>query len=235
MLELSKEIKEKIACPSNLTIDINGTKYYIKKAKDEVDGIELVIEELAKLVNIKCAHYERVKVDNNIYYLSEDLGKDKPFSNKLNDIFNALEATYPNQIVFLIDEIVKIFIFDSLIINYDRSYYNWGFNYDKNGISDVVIYDNEFSFTSLSKGEMHFTDEHLNNIYELVEFLKASPHFIEMFNEMYNILKPEVIFETFNKIQRENNIIFEKKEIFVRNYLKNYILIGEQMRGKTLL
>jgi hypothetical protein len=245
---LSKEIEDKIKTTHNPTIDLDGKKYYVKSGMIQFDGVELVVEELAKIVGVKSIKSERLLLDGIPYYLSEDLngmeGKTFElamchilFGHTLNEMFDALQRFYPNNVIGLMDQIVKMFMFDALVMNQDRNYSNWGFLIDKHGLSDVVILDNDYAFVQNGSNgvPMSFNESSRTQRDDLFSFLESSSQiYTEMFREMYRILTPELVSDTFGLVEEDNNMNIPLKEIFLRNYNYNYKLIGEKLRGKNL-
>lgn len=237
-------------------VTINDKNFYVKKVKDINDGVELVMEHLAKLVNINSVHYERLVIDDEVYYLSEDLNNSGNYlsakyvlmyKNNISDMFDVLNKNYDSEnILYLIDEIIKIFIFDILTINYDRHLNNWGFTFKNGKIDKVHILDNEFAFYKLDKVKLAFKDTPSTlfnrsidildrNIEELEYFLNTSDtYYQELFKSMYRTLNPEVIKETFESVEQKYGINIDSKNILLNNYIENYDKIGELLKGRSL-
>ena len=133
-------------------------------------------------------------------------------------------------------------MFDSLILNPDRHYDNWGFMIGDKGFEDLVILDNEYAFIPRARREMKFSDSSFSHDDDLFEFLNTSSdynpelsvYYMELFSSMYDILTPEVVSEAFNAVEEENNMTIVLKDIFVKNYTKNYQTIGDRLKGLGL-
>ena len=145
---LTNEDKNRIINNRKPIIEIDGKRYFSKIGMFQMDGVPLVVEKLADLVGIKSAHIERFLIDGAAYYLSEDLNNSDEtrfesamysirFAQTLNEMCDALQDHYPKQTVFLIDKVIKIYMFDTLIMNSDRNYSNWGFLYSGDAVKAV--------------------------------------------------------------------------------------------------
>ena len=255
MIKLNEEQKKYIDEYSNGEININGIKYYFKLIPSLSKGIELVVENLAKLVDIKSAHYEMVTINGLSYYLCEDVaGKDEFFTAYdlgffeygLYDIWHELELRYPDKSEFLMQEIVKIYIFDILLLNNDRNYGNYGFKFVNGKIEDVYIYDNgdvfsndqetltskfEFGDQLNSKVNLDFKEGLKENIEDLDYFLQtSSSEYYDLFKRMYDKLTPEVIKGELDKIE----INYQSKIDMLNIYKENYALIKELLHKRGL-
>ena len=254
MLTLNNDEIERIKSGKHY-VTINSKNYYVKKINNN-DGIELVTERLAKLVNINSVHYERVVIDDEVYYLSEDLNKDGKYlsakyvvmhKTSMIDMFDVLNKYYDNEnILYLIDEIIKIFIFDILILNYDRHLNNWGFTFKKGKLDKVYILDNEYAFYKLDKVKLtakntsgfdfNRSEEVLDkNLEELDYIISTSDlYYYDLFKSMYRILTPEVVEDVFECVELEYGISIHHKDILLNNYVENYNKIGELFKVRTL-
>lgn len=255
MIKLTDKEKQYIDENTNGAIIIDNKKYYFKLISSMSIGIEVAVENLAKLVDIKCAHYEVVEINGLNYYLSLDIAENKEFydayelgfvSNSLYDIWNELEIRYPDKANYIMQEIVKIYIFDILILNEDRNYGNYGFTINNGNIEDVYILDNEFTFQSgqvvLSsklefkdslnkKNNINIPEELEDSINELDYFLQTSSHeYYDLFINMYTILTPSIIEQELNKIDLD----YQSKNDMINIYKQNYNLIGELIHKRGL-
>src|SRR5699024_4786348 len=102
---LTEQDKKAIQESINKFVILNGKKYYVKKAEKSFETTELIAQDLANLLDIKCAKYESVNIDGVFYYLSEDLNEqgrlipiDVFMPNKLSliDCWIALEKNFLN-------------------------------------------------------------------------------------------------------------------------------------------
>lgn len=253
MIDLTEKDEKYIFENNYGNITISDKKYFFKLIPDEAIGMEEAVEELAKLVGIKCAHYELININGYSFYLSEDIaGKDEfyPayelgfFDNSLYEIWHELELRYPNNKEYILNEIIKIYIFDIILLNNDRNYGNYGFKMKDDKIEDVYIIDNELAFTNgevVLSSKIDINDE-LNSkvdikipydldssINELDYFLQtSSSEYYDMFKKMYDILEPDVVLKTLLK--------YNVKDIrFKMNiYKDNYRLIGELLNKRGL-
>lgn len=225
--------------------------YYFKESYE--GGVELVASELANLVNINCINYEIVKIKNRYYYFSKALPKEKfctfeklhiPVKN-LYSIWNELEVSFPQYKDKLMHQLIKIYLFDILLLNPDRNEGNIGLYYDKDDIN-LIILDNERSFYGVGKSNISskfdkkdkLKDGHMfiapgipsiaNFLNELEYFIKtSSDEYIEMLNNLLDILTPEVVMNTFELVESKNNIELPMKDEYIRRYEINYYYVKE--------
>ena len=128
MLKLTEEQKERVLETYFGDMTISGEKYYYKNSDKITDGIELVVEDLADLVNINCASYERVEIKDKVFVFSKDLagtknfktanqifGPDHDLNGNLYDIWRVLEQKYPKYVKYIMNEIIKIYFICELI------------------------------------------------------------------------------------------------------------------------
>lgn len=130
-----KEIIKHLGYPK--LVSLSSGSYLIKGVLCLEGFKELLGYELAKLFNLFCPKYELIKLENNYYSLSEDINKYGKFvtansivtyedvTTSLYEIWNSLESKYSNT-PELMGDLIKIYIFDMLFLNYDRSVDNWG-------------------------------------------------------------------------------------------------------------
>lgn len=249
---LTEQDKKAIQESINKFVILNGKKYYVKKAEKSFETTELIVQDLANLLDIKCAKYESVNIDGVFYYLSEDLNEqgrlipiDVFMPNKLSliDCWIALEKNFLNADKLMYD-IVKIYLFDILFLNSDRHFGNIGLLQAKEKV-EVVMLDNEFAFDTLevtltakySRGEESFSfdeekyrkcERYLKyNLEELSYFLDvSSQEFINLFIDMYNkcsVLEVEEIIKSHDQLHAK---------IFIDLYKKNYELIGTLIKSR---
>ncbi len=237
MINLTNNDKEEMLKKEKGYLLKNNKKYYYKLALPSLEGMELVIEDLAKLVDIKCANYEMLKIDDMYFYISLDVGYPNQFitasslgikSTNLYDIWDYLEKISFNNSKELMLKIIKIYLFDILIVNPDRRYINWGFIINNNKILDVCILDNELSFTfnnlyiSTNGKDYKIKEipkEYIKGINDLFDFLYTSSNdFIELFKEMYNVINPKVVKEILQKHILDENDQLDMFRVFEENY-----------------
>lgn len=260
MLELSRDQKEAITRFKSGIIISNNQKYYYKPSPKHLDGLELVVEDLASLVDIKCAHYERIVVDNTPYVVSTDIAGDKTFktaaqllSNYFKDnnvtgslyvIWHFLEEKYPQDIKYIMNELLKIYIFDIIILGSDRSFGNWGLLFDSGRVTDVYILDNEYSFDNeisvvLDARLDIINDKTLDAISQNMKNLEyffntSSSEFMNIFYNMYNTLNPDTVKSCFENVEDDIGDNFRFNRELFYNYLQNYDAIGKLLNKRGL-
>ena len=136
---------------------IDGVGYYFKYTTPERLYNELIAEELAKKLNIPCAHYDIGKVNERYIVLSEDFIKEgytfTPMSaiikerknNNLEVIWDYLMKIYDDYdlVAKLMDQIVDIFLFDVVSANSDRHFHNYGILSNGKETNITPAFDNE--------------------------------------------------------------------------------------------
>jgi len=132
-MNLTLEDIEKITRYVDGFVTINGTEYYVKSSVDE--GLQLVANEIASYLNINCVKDYFIKTSDDAYYLSLSLnnfgtfknGQELGFnSNSLYDIWVFLEKKYPKFSRHLVNDLVKVFLYDIFLLNGDRNLGNFG-------------------------------------------------------------------------------------------------------------
>lgn len=257
MIELTKSQRKYIYTNNHGCIEVNGINYYFKLSPKSYRGIEATVEKLAKMVGLKCAHYEYVTIGEYDYCLSEDLSDGGMFytadalhvyDDSLYGIWEFIDDHFPDRSIYLMNQIVKIYLFDILIMNSDRNASNYGFKFwgDKDGeFDDIYIFDNELSFEAegvVLSSKFSCSDKlreptsikdipagNEKIVEELDYFLEtSSEEFYNMFLEMYNILTPEVVEAELKKYNSKFDIYL------MRAYKENYEIIGKLLKKRGL-
>ena len=228
---------------------IQGKRYYFKFVEDE--GHELVGDSLANICGINCAKDSIVLVKGDYYYLSYDLNNDGEYTDaaklgftslSMYNIWNTLEEKYPKYPKKLMKELVKIYVFDALLLYGDRHLNNFGI-LDDNGTLSFYILDNEmiFSVTDdirlkpiFSNGDKlkKYIDFNLDSEtvpYNLGENLKSFEYFIATLGEefykvvldIYYKLTPDVVEKSLLKVHDDYDDILEMDTIEEDMYLYN--------------
>ena len=177
--------------------------------------------------------------------------------NNLEDIWFALEKRYGlrkngQQIVSdLMNQIVKVFLFDALIGNSDRHTENIGFIDDGVNISLAPIFDNDYMLSDCAVYDNDYSifvdsddyfakvdfigsindDEQPNTLKKFFD-ISASEYKDEM-NEMLSIISIETLEEIYDELNSEGVIIpFDKRRIISDNLMLNQRIIKNIISGK---
>jgi len=260
MLKLTDEEKLYIEKNNHQWVTINGTKYFVKKHMFRMLYSEIAAEKIAQLLGVNCAHYEATLIRGQLFYLSKDLnseglfvnGEELPTNfNTLYECWNILEKNYGNDINVAVNDLVKIYIFDILLMNDDRHSRNWALINNTSGIH-IYAFDNESilsnDFTILrsrySRSESLRTpydwstyNDHVikENMLELEYFLKTSTNeYYLLVEDMVNKLTPEVFAEILDNIEQEYQDKILNKSKWLKIYADNYNAIRTllEARGK---
>ena len=249
-----------MALGNNAFVFINGQKYYIKKDTFD-DKHELIAERLAILANINCAHYIYQKKNGVGYYLSKDLSNNGDFfpadvlglsrqSYSLYSVWNFFEKKYPKDCQKLMNEFIRIYIFNFFIMNSDLHSGNWGVLKDRNGNNSLYIIDNELSFNTEygiyitsdifeRKGEEEYDNygfSLIENLKELDKFIKVSDkNSISALLELFERLTPEnfnLILEFINQLY---GLTGEQMDDLIKLYQRNYDGIFRLLKSHNLV
>lgn len=160
-------VKDVFNSKKSLLIDLDGESYYFKTSRLSSPYNELIANELAKDFGIESVEYDLATLNNKKgvisksfrkdnatyitgYQLLLDAGYDKLKSHNLETIWNAIEYRYRNHpnkneiVEKLTNSVVSTFIFDMILFNTDRHFFNWEIEETKDNIKIVPIFDHEF-------------------------------------------------------------------------------------------
>lgn len=242
-------------------ITFEGKSYFCKRAIDE--GLELVGNRLANKMGILSSKDYLVKTPDGLFYLSYNFNNDAKFISaaklgiKLSNLYSAwdrLENLYPTEVEKLMQQLVKVFLFDIFLMYGDRHLGNYGILENVNQ-RDIAILDNDLIFsdteyvrlkpkynaedklrtysnTGVSHKKSSFSI--LHNMENLEYFIATtSKEFYPIIKEFYNVLTPDLIYEVIKQIEHEENIKFYELEYMMMLYNENYKGITNllKMRG----
>ena len=165
MMKLVKNLKsldEYVTARQDNKVYFKGELCFFKTGDSLLLLNELVAEELAKDFKIPCAHYEIGTLKDKPVVLSKSVfEKNAVFYSLFNlieydidleTIWNELDRKYKDYdlVAKLMEEIVKVFLFDILIANGDRHGLNLFIEESAKGIQVAPIFDNENMLSELS-------------------------------------------------------------------------------------
>lgn len=204
---------------------------------------ERIMEKLAAIFGLTCAHYHLVDVGKNeevVAVISEDLndeGKLYEMSTfivedqksitsdaaearidiSVYSLWHALQSRFSLSFQNVV-EVIKVYILDILCNNRDRHFSNIGLLVKQNGEKTVTILDNELSF---DKGAnfIKLTSEYATALLPSPEddfkyFLRdSSVEFIDLFLYYFDLVTPELLKGILEEIKEEGIAIFEEEKI----------------------
>lgn len=252
LTENDKEIIRHLGYPK--IVNLSSGSYLIKADYDKTGVNELIGKKLADIMGLVCPRYFLVEVDNDKYLLSEDLNQYGEFisaleicenfkshkkedksneditisDNSIYSIWNYLEDSFPlEKSKELMNEIIRMYIFDILFLNSDRDLKNWGILTQTNGNVNIVIFDNELIFYENTSFPGISLTASLTELYPSVYddfriFLKeSSSEFTSLFKYYFDLITPEFFKGLIEQIERRDNIQIETKEELVEKYKKH--------------
>ena len=206
------------------TIMIGDKKYYFKRNDADV---ELLIEHIADLFHIKHAHYISVIVEDIPYYISEDLNHIGHFitaddlglqSNHMRNIRDFVLTKFPEQFDHLMDQIMKMFFMDLMILNIDRNTANWGF-LTKDGKTDICILDNSCSFVWYNSCMTACENKEADSYIEITNILEYFPkQYRELFLQMFQQLDVKQLEKIIQKTEKQMGKELPYKDNYIRRF-----------------
>ena len=235
MLKISENDKFKILNSFGPTkLNINGINYFVKY---DPDYAELVGEEIAKFIGLKCAHYEPIVINDRNYVASLDLDSEGEFNlysaynngNLLFNLYNIWHIIEENFVYSanIMHDITLMYIFDLLLMNSDRNFDNFGIFDGKH----IAILDNQFIFDHEMPPEIssiYGVDDQEDSYSDLENYLNnSSSEFINEFILIFNSLSPEKFNELLMKVEKERKVVLKKKIEWQFLFRTNYERIKE--------
>lgn len=229
-----------IVCPRYFLVDVDKEKYILSEDLNQYGKFTPAIE-LGEKYDDDFESYPLRKLYQNESWYDEEAEK-LLHGNSLYDIWSYFEKNYPSDISkSLMDEILKIYIFDILFLNYDRDSRNWGILTQKDQ-ANVVILDNELIFTKKSEEDkdddkqnesscyaetvslnVNFKEEHAPIYEDFRRFLKeSSAEYIVTFKYYFDLITPEFLRKIIEQTENSNNLVIADKEEKINVYQKHY-------------
>ncbi len=222
-------------------ISIGFREYYVKQRSDIETGHELIGSALAEILNIPTPKTRIININRKWYILSEEIPELQTCENlfevnNLQDIWNELETLGMKKMT----EVIRIYLFDILFLNSDRSARNYGFAKNKNGQEQLFAIDHELIFDYdvkpvITESEDERTREWFydnqedlltSGYQELKKFFDHSDTiYKEMFREMYQKVSPKVLESVIDTIEKEGFLVPDKVTI-LETYQAYYESIG---------
>ena len=140
---------------------------------------------------------------------------------------------FPKHANYLKAQLLRVYLFDLLILNIDRHIGNWGIVASEEGLN-IYIFDNSLSFISGCPPKLVFNDESRHSkssdlkgyhhyyptLNELKYFIENAPlEYIDILKELYEELTPEIVEKVFA-------LYTTGYEQSLQIYMENYEAIG---------
>ncbi|MCM1053726.1 MAG: hypothetical protein NC483_07120 [Ruminococcus sp.] len=256
MLHISEEQKRMIVKNNHDWVNINGKNYYVKKHRVGIPFSEIIAKRIMDVLNIKNANYEAVIIDDELFYLSEDLNGYGTFVGSeilkvkiasLYDYWTFLEKLYKDSAKELMAELIRVYLFDLVMMHADRNYANWGILTNQDGIH-ICTLDNELILASNSSSNItsYLVEEreipyskYKSKIYkpfyksekslkEFENFLKSSSEeYVTYAERVLNLINPDLLNEIILSIENEYSTPIKDKEKWLMRFTENYEVLKE--------
>ena len=163
------------------------------------------------------------------------------------------DPVYGPKIPKVFNDIIKMYLFDILFCNWDRRSNNWGLIFTDDDMQ-LAIFDNEFllendishtissqvdgvDWLNKTKIAMNTDRRRIRLTMDLTTFFKeSSKEFLQVFEDIFNLITPEYFREILDQVEREEVIVtkdgdvplvIDEKEDYVKIYSDNYYLIKD--------
>lgn len=219
-----------LVCPRYFIVEVDKERYVLSEDLNQYGEFTSALYLTEKYEDDYESYPLRKLYQNETWY---DSDADKILhGNSLYDLWSYFEKNYSSNISRnLMNEMLKVYIFDILFFNYDRDFKNWGILVQKDQIN-ITILDNEMIFSKKDENEgylvgtvalnVNFTEIHSDIYNDFSHFLKESSlEFIKLFKYYFDLITPEFLKGIINQIERRDNIQIETKEEILENY-KNH-------------
>lgn len=242
-------------------VDIDGEEYYAKFIGDELN--QLIGNELAYYCDINCVSDKVVKCDDDYLYLSYSLhnlgiyesGSELGLTSlNLYEIWLKLEELYPEKVEKLVRQLIRIFVFDSLLMYGDRHLDNFGI-LTKNKEVELYILDNEYMFCDISVGRLNpynigsinyfvsdeaFLEKEIfkENYQRFDTLIKStSNEFYEDIKDIYYRLAPDVVRDKLQEMKERYPELIRDETIIerIKMYEENYEMISKILKERGLI
>lgn len=235
-----------LVCPRYYIVEVDNESYLLSEDLNQY-GKFMPALEFSEKYKDAFESYPINKLYQDESWYDED-AKKILHGNSLYDIWSFFENNYsPDISKRLMNDILKIYIFDILFLNYDRDPRNWGILTEKNQ-AHIVILDNEMIFSkkdTLEKDEenndleeeekndgsylaetvalnINFMETHPKIYDDFRYFLKESSlEFITLFKYYFDLITPEFLNGLIEQIERKYNIKTSNKEEMLEIYKKH--------------
>lgn len=235
-------LQEKLGESVAELLNIEHAKYY--RYENSLEDIDVIISENLHDKGEFIEFYELLK-DSKKY--NENKFDDAKFSLSLYEIWDILEDTY-NNTEQLMKDVIKVYIMDMIMLNFDRHYCNWGI-LTQDGKNKIAIFDNGhflnpesrnvihsyFNETERTKAEkedeidtlydfdnMKYISVSINDIKKFVK--ESSEEFIEELETIISKLNNKYIEKEIEKLEKEyNDKISYKENVLLSNFIINGI------------
>lgn len=223
---------------------------------------ELISKRLADIMGLICPKYYITEVKKQKYLLSEDLNQygeftnaliiaeklkekkessysdidiNKISSNSLYSIWAYFESIYPLETSKeLIAEVLRMYIFDVLFLNFDRELKNWGILTTSDNIPHIAILDDEFILHKDDEEKLLGTTAlsvSLTTLYPSVyedfrQLLRESSAVIRnIFAHYFNLITPEFFASIIEQVENWDQVPVPNKDELIKTYKENRTML----------
>ena len=203
---------------------------FIKDGFSYMSGIELLEDYIAKTNRKNREYLYDCTTGGCISYKSYQ---------DLYIIWQAVEQKfkhYPNYdylIISFMDKLIKMVLFDLLIVNWDRYSRNWFIEYNNSEFRLVDALDHDFSFDSNFDSALGITQYDINNDKSLINLIKETDGCIlKYFNDMCDKCNPDNIKKIIDMTIEKQKIIVSEVTIneVTQNFKNNYYSLMDALK-----
>lgn len=205
------------------TFYMNGNKYFYKLIKNIYNTYnEMVAEEIANDLEIKCAHFDIGVNNGTILTFSEDIFKNNRFismneilsfyytntdiANNLTDVKNALDIYLKGHHKDIMENIYRMVVFNFYIANHDSHNLNYGLLFDGKYelaplfdnigmLNEESIFDGIYSLGIDSND--YYSDQDI-----FIKFIECYPEYLKYIKDNINVISSHNIECILQKIEK---------------------------------
>lgn len=238
-----------LTCPRYFIVEIDNEKYLLSEDLNQYGRFTPALD-FGEKYDDDYESYPLGKLYQDETWYDED-AKKILHGNSLYDVWSFLEHNYPSNISKeLMNEILKVYIFDILFLNYDRDARNWGILTGKDHVN-IIILDNELIFSKKEENKddkddieddtktengsylaetvalnVNFKETHSPVYEDFKYFLKeSSTEFISLFKFYFDLITPEFLKGLIEQIEQKGNIKVEAKDEILDTYKKHRLAL----------
>ncbi len=244
-----------------MTCIYENDKYFIKKLRLVECLNELIAMNMGKLLDLKMLEYDLIRIYGETHVISKSFENDGNCDfgleimarynliykkcvfdcwklNNLQDIEDSLIYKYDiEKSKYLFKEVIKMFIFDLVILQSDRHLNNWYILDKDKKIEFGCIFDNALSFMPnypYDGIKVNYQDYETNIYDEMIKFFQKYPKYFSLFLKYFNILTKDTLKEIIDKIENDIDLKILIKDKYLNIYNEHRNKIEKNLERRVL-